>query len=401
MSTKNSSVRWLYLVLGTASLLFGGIVYAWSILKAPLTAEFGWSDSSLSLNFTLTMCFFCIGGMAGGALLKKIGFKLSCIISAVLSAAGFILAGGMSGGIAMLYISYGLLAGLSIGIAYNCIISTVSAWFADKKGLCSGVLMMGFGASALILGSLADALISNESFGWRMVFYMLGAALGVMFLITAVILRAPKPGEAPAPKPAAGASSARDYTTGEMLRSITFWKAFILVVFLAAVGNTVISMARDLALSVGAVESLATLLVGVLSVCNGLGRVITGAVFDRFGRKTTMIGANIVAIFAAGLTLLAVFTSSTALCVVGLCLTGISYGSCPTISSAFISEVFGSKYFAMNFPIMNCNLVFASLIATGTSLITAATNGYSGAFILLLALSVIALFLNLSLRRER
>lgn len=401
MSTKNSSVRWLYLVLGTASLLFGGIIYAWSILKAPLTAEFGWSDSSLSLNFTLTMCFFCIGGMAGGALLKKIGFKLSCIISAVLSAAGFILAGGMSGGIAMLYISYGLLAGLGIGIAYNCIISTVSAWFADKKGLCSGVLMMGFGASALILGSLADALISNESFGWRMVFYMLGAALGLMFLITAVILRAPKPGEAPAPKPAAGASSARDYTTGEMLRSITFWKAFILVVFLAAVGNTVISMARDLALSVGAVESLATLLVGVLSVCNGLGRVITGAVFDRFGRKTTMIGANIVAIFAAGLTLLAVFTSSTALCVVGLCLTGISYGSCPTISSAFISEVFGSKYFAMNFPIMNCNLVFASLIATGTSLITAATNGYSGAFILLLALSVIALFLNLSLRRER
>ena len=401
MSTKNSYVRWLYLVLGTASLLFGGIVYAWSILKAPLAAEFGWSDSSLSLNFTLTMCFFCIGGMAGGALLKKIGFKLSCIISAVLSAAGFILAGGMSGGIAMLYISYGLLAGLGIGIAYNCIISTVSAWFADKKGLCSGVLMMGFGASALILGSLADALISNESFGWRMVFYMLGAALGVMFLITAVILRAPKSGEAPAPKPAAGASSARDYTTGEMLRSITFWKAFILVVFLAAVGNTVISMARDLALSVGAVESLATLLVGVLSVCNGLGRVITGAVFDRFGRKTTMLGANIVAIFAAGLTLLAVFTSSTALCVVGLCLTGISYGSCPTISSAFISEVFGSKYFAMNFPIMNCNLVFASLIATGTSLITAATNGYSGAFILLLALSVIALFLNLSLRRER
>ncbi len=166
-------------------------------------------------------------------------------------------------------------------------------------------------------------------------------------------------------------------------------------------GNTVISMARDLALSVGAVESLATLLVGVLSVCNGLGRVITGAVFDRFGRKTTMLGANIVAIFAAGLTLLAVFTSSTVLCVVGLCLTGISYGSCPTISSAFISEVFGSKYFALNFPIMNCNLVFASLIATGTSLITAATNGYSGAFILLLALSVIALFLNLSLRRER
>lgn len=276
----------------------------------------------------------------------------------------------------------------------------MSAWFADKKGLCSGVLMMGFGASALILGSLADSLIAAEGFGWRMVFYALGAALGVILLITGVILRLPRPGEAPATVPAGGSASAADKNTGEMLKSPAFWKAFTLVVFLAAVGNTVISMARDLALSVGAVESLATLLVGVLSVCNGLGRVLTGAVFDRFGRKATMLSANIVAIFAAGLCLLAVFTGSTALCVAGLCLTGLSYGSCPTISSAFISEVFGSKFFAVNFPVMNCNLLFASLIATGSSLITAATGGYAGTFILLLSLSVIAMFLNLSLRRS-
>lgn len=400
MKSKRSSIRWLYLILGIASLLFGGIIYGWSILKAPLAAEFGWTDSALSLNFTITICFFCLGGIVGGVMLKKLGFKLSCIISAVLSALGFVLAGGLSGNIAMLYISYGVISGLGIGIAYSCIISTVSAWFADKKGLCSGALMMGFGASALVIGSLADAFINNPAIGWRMTFYILGAALGIMFLITGIILRMPKPGEAPEAKASAAVGAARDYTTAEMIKTGTFWKALICIVFLAAVGNTVISMARDLAISVGAAASLATTLVGVLSVCNGFGRILTGAVFDKFGRKTTMLGANFVTIIAAGMTLLAVLMSSTPLCIVGLCLTGISYGSCPTISSAFASEVFGTKYFATNFPVMNTNLMFASFVATGTSLITAATGSYIGTFGVLLALSVVALFLNFSLRRD-
>ena len=400
MTNKKSSVRWLYLILGTASLLFGGIIYGWSILKAPLAAEFGWTDSALTLNFTITICFFCLGGIIGGVMLKKLGFKPCCIISAVLAALGFVLAGGLNGNIAMLYISYGVISGLGIGIAYSCIISTVSAWFADKKGLCSGALMMGFGASALVIGSLADAFINNPGIGWRTTFYMLGAALGIMFLITGIILRAPKPGEAPEAKATASVGASRDLTTAEMVRTATFWKALICIVFLAAVGNTVISMARDLAISVGAATSLATTLVGVLSVCNGFGRILTGAVFDKVGRKTTMLGANFVTIIAAGMTLLAVLLSSTPLCIVGLCLTGISYGSCPTISSAFASEVFGTKYFATNFPVVNTNLMFASFVATGTSLITAATGSYIGTFGVLLALSVVALFLNFSLRRD-
>ena len=399
MNTKNS-VRWLYLVLGTAALLFAGIIYGWSILKAPLASEFGWTASALSLNFTITMCFFCFGGMLGGVLMKKLGFKISCLISALLASAGFLLSGAMKGNITVLYLSYGIISGLGIGIAYNSIISTVSAWFLDKKGVCSGVLMMGFGASALVLGSVADALIGNPAFGWRLAYRVIGIALGVVLLVSALVLKKP---EEEAAKPAAKQKqqiSGKDCTTAEMLKSITFWKAFLCVIFLAAVGNTVISMAKDLAVSVGIAASAATLLVGILSVCNGLGRVITGIVFDRVGRRTTMLAANICAITAAAITLLAVGTHSPVLCVVGLCLTGISYGTCPTISSAFTSEVFGTKYFSMNFPVMNCNLIFASFIATGTSLISGATGGYAAAFVVLLALSVVALLLNLSLRKS-
>ena len=74
----------------------------------------------------------------------------------------------------MLYLSYGILAGLGIGVAYNVIISTVSAWFPDKKGLCSGALMMGFGASALVVGRLASALMAGP--GWRTAYLAVGLA---------------------------------------------------------------------------------------------------------------------------------------------------------------------------------------------------------------------------------
>lgn len=402
---KSASIRWLYLVVGVVALLFAGIIYAWSILKAPLADEFGWSASNLALNFTLTMCFFCLGGIAGGMLAKKLGVRLTLILSAVLSCAGFLLTARLDGGnVALLYVTYGLMSGLGIGMAYNVIISATSAWFPDKKGTCSGCLMMGFGASALVLGNVAGALIDNPAVGWRAAFSFLGAALGVVLLAAGLILRTPPAGTV-LPQPKAKASQggedfeARDYAPGEMARRFTFWRAFVCIVFLAAVGNTVISFAKDLSLSVGAGAAMATTLVGVLSVCNGLGRILTGALFDMLGRRKTMLLANVVAIVAAGITLASVLTTSLPLCVVGLCVTGISYGSCPTISSAFTSAFYGTKHFSINFSIMNFNLMGASFMATAASVLLTSTGGYVAPFLLLLALAVVALVLNLSIKR--
>lgn len=405
MNQKSLAVRWLYLAAGVIALLFAGIIYGWSILKAPLAADFGWTADQLALNFTLTMCFFCLGGMAGGVLAKRIGVRLSLILAGVLSCLGFFLTARLDGGsVVMLYVSYGLLAGLGIGIAYNVIISTVNAWFPDKKGTCSGALMMGFGASALVVGNSVSALMEHPAVGWRAAFTGLGVVLGLILLAAGLLLRLPPAGlELPKPERKAGAASedfeARDYTPGEMVRRFTFWRAFVCIVFLAAVGNTVISFARDLSISVGAEAGLATTLVGVLSVCNGLGRIATGAIFDRLGRRKTMLLANVVAIAAAGVTLLSVLIGSVPLCVAGLCVTGFSYGSCPTISSAFVSAFYGSKHFPMNFSIMNFNLMGASLLATVSSMLLTSAGSYVAPFALLLVLSAVALVLNFSVKK--
>lgn len=405
MNQKSLSVRWLYLAAGVVALLFAGIIYGWSILKAPLAADFGWTADQLALNFTLTMCFFCLGGIAGGVLTKKAGVRLTLILAAVLSCLGFFLTARLDGGsVVMLYVSYGLLAGLGIGIAYNVIISTVNAWFPDKKGTCSGALMMGFGASALVVGNTVSVLMENPAVGWRAAFTGLGVVLGVILLAAGFLLRLP-PADLELPKPerktgaAAEDFEVRDYTPGEMVRRFTFWRAFVCIIFLAAVGNTVISFARDLAISVGAQATLATTLVGVLSVCNGLGRIATGAVFDKIGRRKTMLLANVVAIAAAGVTLLSVLIGSVPLCVAGLCVTGFSYGSCPTISSAFVSAFYGSRHFPMNFSIMNFNLMGASLLATVSSMLLTSAGSYVAPFALLLVLSAVALVLNFSVKK--
>lgn len=390
------------LILGVFSMLFAGIIYAWSILKVPLAD--GLDKSVLSLNYTLTMCFFCVGGLGGSLLIKKLGLKPSVIIAGLVAGLGFIFTGLFTTNNApLLYLTYALMAGGGIGIVYNLIISSVNAWFPDKKGLCSGCLMMGFGSSTLILGNLASALFDIPSIGWRSTYVILGVALGIALTLTGILLERPTAEDTlPEAKVTAIAEEnfeRVDLSPIEMLKRFSFWRAFILLICLTAVGSSVISFARDLAISVGANGSLATTLVGVLSVCNGLGRILTGRCFDLLGRRKTMLAANIITVFAAGVTLLSVYMNSLPLCIIGLCLTGLSYGSSPTVSSAFTSAFYGTKHFSTNFSIMNFNLMLASFVATACSALLTASGGYTAPFILLLGLSIVALVMNFSIKK--
>lgn len=406
METKNNlSKRWLYLATGVFTMLFSGVLYAWSILKIPFKEAFGWSDSSLALNFTLTMCFFCLGAFFGSLICKKIGPKITLFIAGILVGVGFIGTGLLdSGAVYLLYITYALLAGTGIGISYNVVVSTVCSWFPDKKGFCSGCLMMGFGVSTLLLGNTISVLFENPAFGWSKTYTLLGIVVAVVLIIAGIVLRLPtKDTVFPAPKAkkavAKESFEVRDFSTAEMLRSFTFWRAFAFMAFITAVGNSVISFARDLVISVDATPVLATTLVGVLSVCNGIGRILTGAVYDALGRRTTMLASNILTIVAAGITLVAVQLHSLPICIIGLCLTGLSYGSCPTMTSAFTASFYGQKYFSVNYSLTNFNLIVAAFIANFSNSLLISSGSYTAPFVMLLILAVCALGLNFTIRK--
>ena len=389
MTNNNLNRRWVYLVLGVASMLFAGIIYGWSILKTPFSQY--WSAPQLALNFTITMTCFCLGGFVGAKLSTRFGVRNTLLISGALAFAGFLRTSNLTGNsILLLYLSYGVLSGTGIGIAYNVVISTVNAWFPDKKGLSSGCMMMGFGASSLIIGNLASSIM--EVWGWQSAYRLLGIALGIVLITAALILK--KPSEdtiLPAPKIHKNTQGqqiqAKDYTTEEMLRLKSFWMVFVAYAFIGAVGNSVISFARDLAISVGAAHSFATMLVGVLSMCNGLGRVIAGALFDAVGRRKTMLASGLITIAASSVSLVAVLMGSLSVCVIGLCLVGMSYGFSPTVSSTAVASFYGQKHFPTNFSILNLGLIGASFMATACSSLYTATNSYVAPFIVLVALS--------------
>ena len=403
--TQNINKRWLYLVAGVFSMLFSGVLYAWSILKIPFKTIFNWSDSLLAFNFTLTMCFFCLGAFFGSLICKKIGPKITLIIAGALVGIGFITTGLLSASTPyLLYLTYAVLAGTGIGISYNVIVSTVNSWFPDKKGFSSGCLMMGCGVSTLLLGNTISSLFENVNVGWSKAYILLGAVVAIVLIIAGFMLRKPS-GDIQFPAPKAKKNiqkesfETKDFTTKEMLKSFTFWRAFAFMALITAVGNSVISFARDLVVSVDAAPALATTLVGVLSIFNGIGRILTGAVYDSLGRKTTMLASNILTIFAAGLTLVAVQMNSLPICIIGLCLTGLSYGSCPTMTSAFTASFYGTKYFPTNYSITNFNLIVASFIATFANKLLISTGSYTAPFIMLLILAIGALGLNVTIKK--
>ena len=397
--------RWFYLGTGVFAMLFSGVLYAWSILKIPFKEVFDWSDSSLAFNFTLTMCFFCLGAFFGSLICKKIGPKITLIIAGALVGIGFVSIGLLNNQIPyLLYITYAVLAGTGIGISYNVVVSTVNSWFPDKKGFSSGCLMMGFGISTLLLGNIISSLFENSNVGWSKAYILLGIVVAVVLVLAGIVLKKPSADLVfPASKAKKNVQKesfeTKDFTTKEMLKSFTFWRAFVFMALITAVGNSVISFARDLVISVDAAPALATTLVGVLSVFNGIGRILTGAVYDSLGRKTTMLASNILTIFAAGLTLVAVQMKFLPLCIIGLCLTGLSYGSCPTMTSAFTASFYGTKYFPTNYSLTNFNLIVASFIATFSNSLLISTGSYTAPFVMLLILAVGALGINFTIKK--
>ena len=398
-NTEIKITRWPYLLAGVVMLLLAGILYAWSILKAPLAQEFGWNEAELGLNFTITMCGFCVGGILGGILTKKISPRNAAMIAAVLMFLGFFGSSRLTGNIVHLYLCYGVLSGLGIGITYNVVISTITKWFPDKRTAASGVLMMSFGASTLLIGAIMSEFI--EISGWRNAYFVLGLVIAIILIACSLILRFPdaRINDLVVSSSKKVSETGEDYVVGEMVKRSSFWKVYIFQLLICAIGTGVISMVRDVTLSVGVQESMAVLLVGVLSVCNGLGRILFGFLFDNTGSRKTMILSSCFAILSCILMLTAVLLSSIAVTTIGLVLLGLTAGSMPPISSGVASSFYGTKNFPLNFSVINTMLFPASFSAAIAGIIIGATGNYTFVFIMFLCFAIAAFGINISIRK--
>jgi OFA family oxalate/formate antiporter-like MFS transporter len=402
----NINARWPQLIVGVIVLLFAGIIYAWSIIKAPFAKPdvFGWTAGQLGLNYTITVSLFCIGGFVSGLFTKKTSPMLRMLVAAVMFFAAFFITSQMQGNILVLYLAYGVLGGFAIGIVYNTIIAIVSSWFPDKRGLASGLLLMGFGLNSILIGKLADIAIKSAEIGWRTTYIVLAIITAAVFVIAAFIIKAP-PADAvfPTPKGAAknghGDVKALDISSLEMIKRASFWKLFIFFILLASVGSASISFAKDIISDAGATEGLAVTMVGIISISNGFGRLVSGWLFDNIGRRKTQFVTSVVAIVAPLTVVLALQTHSLAIGITGIILCGVSYGFAPTGSTAFIGAFFGQKNFSLNLGILNLQLILTSFAATLAGALKDATGGFVSTFLILAGFSVAGLVLNIFIKK--
>lgn len=386
------------LISGLIILLFAGFVYAWSILSKPIGAEFAaWSEAQLSLTFTLCMAFFCLGGLGGGILLKKFSPAFNIRMAAVLFLAGFFIASRAQSPV-VLYIGYGVLCGTAAGFAYNAVLASVPGFFPKNSGLVSGILLMGFGSSSLIIGSAFTALTPDAIGAWRTSLLVMGIIMAAVLLIGSFFIRM-----CDAPKTAAAAASDHDVPTAQMVKTPVFWIFFAWSCLLNVAGLAVIGQARPIAESVNAALSPATLslVVGMISVCNGLGRILIGGVFDKKGMRFALGLTVLFYLLGVGSVALSTKIGVFAVLVIGYILLGFGYGGTPTLGAAVTRDFFGSKFYAVNLSLLNINLLISSFGNTAVGSLHSASGSYASTFTLLLGCIAISAVLMLSIKKPK
>lgn len=380
-------------IAGCLTMLFLGLIYAWSIFVEPIEAECGWDRSQTSLAFTVSMLCMYSGMAVDSYVSKRTSARFSLVLSAALIFAGFFICSRTSN----LYIfcfGYGVLVGLGIGLAYNSWQTVVISWFPDNIGFAAGLIKMAYGFGAFALGSFATMLLHAEALGgWRHTFIILGAALGLCILLAQFVHKAP-PHEfiERAAKPSK-ARSGLNLGPKEAFPTATFLVFWLWKLAVVGAGTSVIGQAAMIASDAGASDAIMALIsVGVLSIGNGIGRIVNGALFDRLGLHKTMY-------FISG----SIFGFSTLLAVsyangwpvpvlIGLCGLGFTYGGGITLGSCFINSVFGLEHYKANASVNGLTSSPITLIATtAIAAIKTGTGSYLGFFYIAMAAGVVGL----------
>ena len=394
--------RWVYAIVGVIVLLFAGLVYAWSVLSTPIAAEFtDWSKAQLSMTFTIVMIMFCIGSLLCGLLSGKLSAKMSVRIGAVLFLLGFFLA-SRTQSLAMLYIGFGVLCGLSSGLCYNAVMSTMVRWFPDRPGLISGVLLMGFGGGSFIIGKIYQAWTPVEIGGWRASFLVMGIIIFVVLAICSFFFVAPGADfVAPAAKngKAAVKAAGKEYKPLEMVKKPSFWLYYVWAIALSAAGLALISQASSVVWEASASQTAGAVatIVGLISICNALGRVLFGGMYDKYGRSLSMQLVNILFIVTSGVLILALTAKSVVVVIIGFILGGLAYSGITPTNSAFCRSYFGPANYPVNFSLINSNLIFASFGSTISGALFDASSSYNATFFLIIGLAVVGILCSLAI----
>ncbi|MEI7733621.1 MAG: OFA family MFS transporter [Verrucomicrobiota bacterium] len=351
--------RWVIAISGTVLQLCLGTIYAWSYFQKPLVETYHWSNTQVAWVFSLAICCLGLAAAWGGLNLARFGPRTLAMAGGLLYGSGNLLAALALylQSLPLLYIGFGILGGTGLGLGYVTPVATVAKWFPDKKGLVTGMVIMGFGFGALLMSKvLAPSLMALTGGNLVLVFTFSGVALLMVATACGAMLSNPPPDfslpgiAAPANSPANIASPAPPTPdAGNPLHSARFWMMWGVFFCNIVAGIAIIGfqspMLQDLLkpshpnLAPASLATYGATLIAVSSIFNGLGRFFWGGLSDRIGRVQTfrIILATQVVAFILLAWVAHPWLFAALICYVLLCYGG-GFGTMPS----FVLDTFGA-----------------------------------------------------------
>jgi len=282
--------RWAIAIAGVVMQICLGTVYAWSVFARPLSNANGWHLTDVTLAFTIVILTLSIAAVVGGYILDSKGPRIVATLSGIFFPIGLLIAayGAHIGNLIVIYIGYGLVCGIGLGFGYITPIATLVKWFPDKRGLITGLAVLGFGLGSGVMAVIAPGMI--EGIGVAMTLLIFGCIFFVAVLVSSQFMKNPpadyvpegwvRPANAPA---TAGA------TLGEAVRSKHFYICWLMLFVNVMAGMAVISQASPMAQdfmpgTIADKAAMAGILMLVFAFFNGIFRLIWAGWSDKIGR---------------------------------------------------------------------------------------------------------------------
>lgn len=355
--SRQSTDRWLIVTAGVFLQVALGTVYSWSFFQEPVVEAFRCSQSAAAWAFSTAICFLGLAAGVGGLWLPIVGPRKLAVGGAILYSIGWMI-GSFAvarGNLWLLYVGFGVVGGSGLGLGYVTPVATVAKWFPDRKGLITGMVLMGFGFGALVMSKIIAPLMMRAfDHDLEQMFFTSSIVIGVLGIPAAALMRNP-PADCVAsstspPTPNSAGDTYPNLTVRQCLLSGRFALMWSLFFCNITAGIMFIGfqspMLQDLLRASGSGQSPESLaatgatLIAASAVFNGLGRLFWGGVADKVGRIQAfrLILGSQALVFLALMFVANPWIFGLLVCYVMFCYGG-GFGAMPS----YVLDTFGGK----------------------------------------------------------
>lgn len=366
-----------------------GTVYCWSLVKGDIADYIGRTAGEVEWAFSIAIFFLGMSAAFAGNIVEK-DIKKSSLISAICFSSGLILTGVSIylKSLVGIYLSYGVLMGIGLGIGYLSPVKTLMLWFKEQKGLATGLAVAGFGLAKVIASPVMTAL--SASLGIIGMFYALAGLYFVMMMIGHFLIKKPDGWVEEHGK--------TDFKSGTMFKNLTFIGIWLMVYINITCGLALISQEKDIMKAVGLSAGTIGLMASVTAVFNAVGRLGYSALADKLKDRNTMYKILFVlSIAVTGITILtnAIEVMLVPVIIILLCVINSTYGGGFSNLPTLLSDQFGMKNVSKIHGLALSAWAMAGLTGNQlSSFIVAKTGSFKNVLYVTLAMFIVALIIS-------